>query len=318
MSTQAATDTTTTTATPQPQGAPPQRGISRSTLIEERNRGMERGQRKLATELGFDSVEEMRAEFERMRGGKAKPAQSGGGIDGLELEEIVKRVVSERLAPLEQETAAQRQAREKQKQDEERTAKEQQEAAARKEREEAETAAAQKQLDEELRFVKKVAKGVGAKLDKENFPKLTKRIQAELNALDEDEFEEKFGEGVDEEDKAANLRALLSDIRKTRPTLFVEEDKPAGDAAAAAQAGGATATSGATGAAQQAQAQAAQPATTSRATSGPTTATPTSPATPRQLDVRKLSGKQFEEYKRNPTQFRTKFQAGLIDYDGKK
>ena len=308
MSTQATATEPTAAQAASPAAPPAQRGISRSTLIEERKAGMERGQRKLATELGFDSVEDLRAFAEQQRRGKPAPAQGGSALDALDIEDIVKRAVAERLAPLEQETAAQRKARETQQQAAERAAQEQKEAATQKEREEAEAEAAQKQLDAEIRFVRKVAKSTGAKLDKDSFAKLTRRVSVELNALDEDEFEEKFGDGVDEEDKAANLTALLADIRKSRPNLFEEEKKPAGGEASGAAGAAATGTTG------QQQAAPAQPATTSRAASGPTTAAPTSPATPRQLDVRKLSEKQFQEYKRNPDAFRTKFQNGLIDY----
>lgn len=311
MSTQA--QTTDTTPQAPPAASPPsQRGISRSTLIEERRTGIERGQRKLAAELGFESVEDLRAAFTEQRRSKPSAPPSGGGLDAMDIEEIVKRAVAERLAPLEQETAAQRKAREAQQQAAERAAQEQKDAAAREQQKAAEAEAAQKQLDAELRFVRKVAKGVGAKLDKDSFAKLTKRVSVELNALDEDEFEEKFGEGVDEEDKVANLTALLTDIRKARPNLFEEEKKPAETAASGATGAAAAGTGG-----QAPAAAPVQPATTSRATAGTTTAAPTSPATPRQLDTRKLSPKQFDEYKRDPAAFRAKFQNGLIDYPTK-
>lgn len=301
-------DTSTDTST---QGTPASQaggtGISRDTLIAERNRGKQQGQRAVLRELGVESIEELKARLS----GSGKPATSGSSapaFDPADLEEIVGRVVDQRLTPIAQDIAAQKQAREAAAKEAAAQAKAQQEASQREAEEAAQAAAAEKAYKAEVAKLREIAEGVGAKVkDKAAFDKLLKRVQVELNMLEEDEFDERFGEGVTQAQYDANVKEMLGDIRKSYPSLFVEEAKKD-----AAQGGGA-----ADGSAQ-AQVQQVAPATTSKPTAGATTAAATTaPGAKRELNVRKLSQKQYAEYTKNRDAFRRKFEQGLIDYEGK-
>ena len=299
------TDTSSTQSTAASQAGGT--GISRDTLIAERNRGKLQGQRAVLRELGVESIDELKA---RLAGG-SKPAASASGaptFDPEELAEMIGRAVDQRLSPLTQDLAAQKQAREAAAKDAEAKAKAQQEASQREAEEAAEVAAAEKAYKAEVAKLREIAESAGAKVkDKATFDKLLKRVQVELQMLEEDEFEERFGEGATQAQYAANVKELLADIRKSHPSLFVEEakkDAPQGAAAGVAEGGA------------QAQ-QTAAAATTSKPASGAPASAAAAQGTPRVLDTRKLSPKQFAEYNKNRDAFRRKFEQGLIDYDKK-
>lgn len=291
-------------------------GISRDTLIAERRRGKEQGQRQLLRELGVESIDDLKARLGRGIAGK-QSASVSAGFDLAELEDLIGRAVEQRVSPIAQDLAAQKQAREAAAKEAEVKAKEQREAAERKAAADAVEAEAAKAYKAEVAKLREVAESVGAKVkDKPSFDKLLKRVQVELQALDEEEFEEMFGEGTTPAQYDANIKAVLADIRKARPELFLEpEKKGSKDGSATAEA---TAAAGSTTPTATAQA-AVTPATTSKPAAGTTTAAATTtPGAKRVLDVRKLSLKQLALYNRNRDEFRRHFEQGLIDYEEKK
>lgn len=288
-------------------------GISRDTLIAERKRGKEQGQRQLLRELGVESIDDLRARLGAGSPSK-QSASASTGFDLTELEEMIGRAVEQRVSPIAQDLAAQKQAREAAAKEAEAKAKEQREAAERKAAEDAAEAEAAKAYKAEVAKLREVAESVGAKVkDKPSFDKLLKRVQVELQALDEEEFEEMFGEGTTPAQYDANIKAVLADIRKARPELFLESEKKSKDGSTTAEA------TAAAGSATTTAAQAVVPATTSKPAAGTTTAAAaTTPGAKRVLDVRKLSLKQLAMYNRNRDEFRRHFEQGLIDYEEKK
>ena len=311
-----ATTATSTDTSTQPSAQHPHAGsgISRDTLIAERKRGKEQGQRQLLRDLGVESIDDLKARLGAGSSSK-QSASASASFDLTELEEMIGRAVEQRVSPIAQDLAAQKQAREAAAKDAEAKAKAQREAAERKAAEDAAEAEAAKAYKAEVAKLREVAESVGAKVkDKPSFDKLVKRVQVELQALDEEEFEEKFGEGATAAQYDANIKEVLADIRKARPELFLEPEKKGGkDGSATAEA---TAAAGST---TTTAAQAVVPATTSKPAAGTTTAAATTtPGAKRVLDVRKLSLKQLALYNRNRDEFRRHFEQGLIDYEEKK
>lgn len=303
MTIPASTDTTSssTQAAAQPaHGA----GISRDTLIAERNRGKQMGQRQLLRELGVSSLDDLKA---RLAPASKSNAQSAPAFDLSDLEDLIGRAVEQRLSPIAQDVAAQKQAREAAAKLAEDQTKAQREAAEREAAEAQAAAEAEKAYKAEVAKLREIAEEVGAKVsDKGAFDRLLKRVQVELNALEDEEFDSMFGEGATPKQYEANVKQMLADIRRAHPSLFEAEKSAPADKPTAAQNTEAKET--------------VQAATTSKPVGGPaaSAASATAAAAKRQLDVRKLSPKQFAEYNRNRDAFRRQFEQGLIDYDAKK
>lgn len=304
MTIPASTDTTSssTQAAAQPaHGA----GISRDTLIAERNRGKQMGQRQLLRELGVSSLDDLKA---RLAPASKSNAQSAPAFDLSDLEDLIGRAVEQRLSPIAQDVAAQKQAREAAAKLAEDQTKAQREAAEREAAEAQAAAEAEKAYKAEVAKLREIAEEVGAKVsDKSAFDRLLQRVQVELNALEDEEFDSMFGEGATPKQYEANVKQMLAGIRRAHPSLFeAEKSAPADKPTAAAHNAEAKET--------------VQAATTSKPVGGAaaSAASATAAAAKRQLDVRKLSPKQFAEYNRNRDAFRRQFEQGLIDYDAKK
>lgn len=277
-----------------------------STFINERKRGRAQGEKDTLARLGVSSTEEAisaLAEYRRIKaaGGSDQAAsqaakevagkEGAAQPSGAELAAFTK-LLDERLAP----TTARIEALLKSQEDERarvaaaaKEAEAEREAKAADEAEEKKAAAA---LAREVKWFKKLALKEGVdESDPENMEAVLSLYEKRIVKMSDAEVDAAFGDDTDEEDRAAFVKAELAKIKKKAPGLFKAEAASGGEAATAK-------TAATTGKPQGTTEKAADPK-----------------AGKRVLDARKLSPKQFAEFRRNPTQFTQKFEAGLIDYE---
>jgi len=287
-----------------------QQAINPASFIKERTRGRQQGEKDTLARIGVTSVEEAIAAISAYRQSKAQggsdqtaakaaenaaakaegaSASSGASAGGLDIAAITK-LLDEKLSP----TAAKIEALLKEQADAKEAAaaaaKEAEAAKAIRQKEEAEEKAAAAALAKEVKWFKKLAKAEGVdESDPDNMETVISLYAKRISKMSDEEAEAAFGEDVDEEDRAAFVKAELAKIKKKAPGLF-----KSGDAKEEA-------------------------ANKNAATTGKPQGTPAGAAAPksdkRTLDARKLSPKQFAAYRRNPTQFVKEFEAGLIDYE---
>lgn len=282
----------------------PSTGPSHETVIRERLRGEKRGEKNFLAATGFASREEAMEAARLYRESRAKkpegaaaevPADKKEAAEKAEADRIAK-LLDEHIGPIKKRFADEDARREADK-------KAAEEAAAQKAKE-AEAEAAYKK---EVRWFKRVAASEGALVeDADALDDLTGAFERALKRLPEDEFEEKFGEDVSDDERAKNAKAILAKIKARSPGLFKVEDKKADgdgkdgkkDPPAEKKEGGTT----------------GKPASPPGEKPAGTSADGTRPP----LDVTKLSKKQFEQFKQNPQRFRDLYNAGQITYEGKK
>jgi hypothetical protein len=280
---------------------------SGDTFIRERRRGFAQGQKDLLTRAGAKDDQELLALIEAGRKasktsarpeadeppapakpvtGKKQPAE--GGPPEQKENETLKQYEA-RLAKID-ETQAKIWARFEAEDKAKAEAKAAEELAA---KEAAEEKAAREQYEEEVEWLKTVASGVGAVTDdKRKFNRLVKLVEQELADMPKREFESKFGDKASEKDREENTKKLLAELQKDHSGLF----KPAGNGNE-----GEKKPAGTTGAAVTPP-EGAKPASGQR----------------EPLNVQKLSREQYREYSQNPTKFKERYAAGLVEYPSKK
>jgi hypothetical protein len=279
---------------------------SADNYIRERRRGFAQGQKDLLARAGAKDDQELLALIEAGRKlAKAKPAAEA-------TEEIPARPAAGKKQPTEDGKPEQKE-NETLKQYEARLAKidetqakiwarfeaedkakaEAQAKAEQEAKEAAEEKAAREQYEEEVEWLKTVASGVGAVTDdKRKFNRLVKLVEQELADMPKREFESKFGDKASEKDREENTKKLLAELQKDHSGLF----KPAGNSNE-----GEKKPAGTTGAAVTPP-EGAKPASGQR----------------EPLNVQKLSREQYREYSQNPTKFKERYAAGLVEYPSKK
>lgn len=281
--------------------------ISPEAFIHERRRGIRQGQKDLLTRAGVKDDQELLALIEAGRKlAKAKPAAEADeeipakpaagkkqptedGKPEQKENETLKQYEA-RLAKID-ETQAKIWARFEAEDKAKAEAKAAEEQAA---KEAAEEKAAREQYEEEVEWLKTVANGVGAVTDdKRKFNRLVKLVEQELADMPKREFESKFGDKTSEKDREENTKKLLAELQKDHSGLF----KPAG-------------TTGTEGEKKPA-------GTTGAAVTPPEGAKPAS-GQREPLNVQKLSREQYREYSQNPTKFKERYAAGLVEYPSKK
>lgn len=278
--------------------------ISPEAFIHERRRGIRQGQKDLLTRAGVKDDQELLALIEAGRKlAKAKPAEStedapvkpAAGKKAAEAappeqkENETLKQYEARLAKID-ETQAKIWARFEAEDKAKAEAKAAEELAA---KEAAEEKAAREQYEEEVEWLKTVASGVGAVTDdKRKFNRLVKLVEQELADMPKREFESKFGDKASEKDREENTKKLLAELQKDHSGLF----KPAGNSNE-----GEKKPAGTTGAAVTPP-EGAKPASGQR----------------EPLNVQKLSRDQYREYSQNPTKFKERYAAGLVEYPSKK
>ena len=280
--------------------------ISPEAFIHERRRGIRQGQKDLLTRAGVKDDQELLALIEAGRKlAKAKPAAEADeeipakpaagkkqptedGKPEQKENETLKQYEA-RLAKID-ETQAKIWARFEAEDKAKAEAKAAEELAA---KEAAEEKAAREQYEEEVEWLKTVASGVGAVTDdKRKFNRLVKLVEQELADMPKREFESKFGDKASKKDREENTKKLLAELQKDHSGLF----KPAGNGNE-----GEKKPAGTTGAAVTPP-EGAKPASGQR----------------EPLNVQKLSREQYREYSQNPTKFKERYAAGLVEYPSKK
>lgn len=275
---------------------------SGDTFIRERKRGFAQGQKDIFSRTGVKDDAELISLIEAGRkAGKtakpeveevpAKPAAGKKAAEAAQPEQKDNETLKQyeaRLAKID-ETQAKIWARFEAEDKAKAEAKAAEELA---QKEAAEEKAAREQYEEEVEWLKTVATGAGAVTDdKRKFNRLVKLVEQELAEMPKREFESKFGDKASEKDREENTKKLLADLQKDHSGLF----KPAAGTEGEKKPGGSTGTS-------VTKPEGAAPASGQR----------------EPLNVQKLSREQYREYSQNPTKFKERYAAGLVEYPGKK
>ena len=279
--------------------------INPTSFINERKRGHKQGERDTLARLGVASTEEAIAAITAFKQMKAQGSSdqaatkaaevavakvdgnSGGSLDLAGLSKLL----DERLTPTTAKLEALLKEREEEKARIAAEAKEAEAEKAARQKEEAEERAAAAALAKEVKWFKKLAKAEGVdESDPDNMETVLALYEKRIAKMSDEEAAAAFGDDIEEEDRAAFVKAEIAKIKKKAPGLFKSEADGA-DAAV-------TKTAATTGKPQGKPDAAASPKTEKRV-----------------LDARKLSPKQFAAYRRNPAQFVKEFEAGLIDYE---
>lgn len=286
-----------------------------NAFINERKRGFTQGQKMLLGQLGASSLEEAAAAvaaYKRTKEGGGTHAQAtqaadaaarkvdpaSTGVDADSLKQILAdqaKLLDEQLKPVSEFMVAYQQKE---------AAREKAEAEAKAAREaeaanEAERVATEKALKAERRMLKRIAKSEGFDdSDPENLDELETLYAARCAKLSDEEAEKAFGENVDDEDRETWIRETLKKIKARNTHLFKKAE-------------GGTASAQNTTAQKQPEA-----ATTSRAagSASTTAATPANQGRVLNLADPRWSRAQLQQYKENPTEFRRKYNEGLIDF----
>lgn len=285
--------------------------VTARSFLRERERGKEQGEAALLKRLGVTSERELIERLSKVAPTTPAPQQPtqpqqqaaadvaaktprkpGESDDDYE-ERLLKKiesklgaVVAAQLEPLAKKLASyEAEAKAREEADKEQKAEAEAEAA----------------LEKEARYFQRIATGMGAKPEK--LKVLTAAWQAKLNALDADEFEEMFGKDVSAKDREANVRKIIEgDFKADSPGWFkpVEAPKPAETPAA-----NATAPAGGTPAPKPATTGApALPADLAAAANGA--------GNKPKFDAMKLTPAQMTEYRKNPNDFKKRWEAGEV------